>query len=66
MVAVRGASFGVKKGEVFTLLGVHGAGKSSLLKCLVGSEPNSNGDITFDSEDMKEETNLHGVIGYCP
>ena len=42
-VAVRGTSFGVRRGEVFTLLGVYGAGKSSTFKCLVGVEPVSGG-----------------------
>ena len=65
MVAVRGTSFGVKKGEIFTLLGVNGAGKSSLLKCLIGLE-NSNGEINIGDEDLTDGTNLHGVIGYCP
>jgi len=35
-VAVNGTSFGVKKGEIFTLLGVNGAGKTTTFKCLVG------------------------------
>ena len=34
--AVKGISFGVKRGEVFSLLGVNGAGKSSTFNCLVG------------------------------
>ena len=32
--AVKGTSFGVSRGEVFSLLGVNGAGKSSTFKCL--------------------------------
>lgn len=34
--AVKGTSFGVKRGEVFSLLGVNGAGKSTTFGCLVG------------------------------
>jgi ABC-type multidrug transport system ATPase subunit len=45
MTAITGVSFGVSKGEVFTLLGVNGAGKSSTFKCLVGLEDVSAGQI---------------------
>lgn len=35
-VAVDSLSFGIKKGEVFGLLGVNGAGKSTTFKILSG------------------------------
>jgi len=35
-VAVDNLSFGVKKGEVFGLLGVNGAGKTTTFKILCG------------------------------
>ena len=35
-VAVDNLSFGVKKGEVFGLLGVNGAGKTTTFKMLAG------------------------------
>jgi ABC-2 type transport system ATP-binding protein len=35
--AVNGVSFGVQKGEVFGLLGVNGAGKSSTFNMLCGN-----------------------------
>ena len=35
--AVKGVSFGVQKGEVFGLLGVNGAGKSSTFNMLCGN-----------------------------
>ena len=49
MIAIRGVSFGVKKGEVFTLLGVNGAGKSSIFKCLIGQEYISGGDVELNT-----------------
>ena len=52
MLAVKGVSFGVKRGEVFTLLGVNGAGKSSTFKCLVGIEKISGGNIILDKIDL--------------
>ena len=43
--AVKGVSFGVKKNEVFTILGASGAGKSTTLKCLVNIEQSSGGKV---------------------
>jgi len=70
MLAVKGTSFGVQSGEVFTLLGVNGAGKSSTFKCLVGIEPISGGKLLLENVDLTEinhdPTKLHGLVGYCP
>ena len=37
--AVAGATFSVKPGEVYGLLGPNGGGKSSVIKVLVGARP---------------------------
>lgn len=42
-LAVKGVSFGVKAGEVFALLGVTGAGKSSTFNMILGEEDLSGG-----------------------
>jgi len=42
-MAVKGVNFGVKSGEVFALLGVNGAGKSSTFNCMMGKETISGG-----------------------
>lgn len=42
-VAVDNLSFGVKKGEVFGLLGVNGAGKSTTFRMLAGQIVSSSG-----------------------
>ena len=41
--AVKGVSFGVSPGEVFALLGVNGAGKSSTFNCMMGKETINGG-----------------------
>ena len=46
--AVKGTSFGVKRGEVFSLLGTNGAGKSSTFDCLAGSSRTSGGTVMID------------------
>jgi branched-chain amino acid transport system ATP-binding protein len=50
--AVRGVSLKVQEGEVVAVLGANGAGKSSLLKALMGLEPAAKGSITLDDADI--------------
>ena len=50
--AVRGVSLGVAVGEIVTVLGANGAGKSSLLKALAGAVPPAAGRVTFDGEEI--------------
>src|SRR6185369_16079110 len=50
--AVRGVSLTVAEGEVVAVLGANGAGKSSLLKALMGLEPAAEGKITLDDADV--------------
>ncbi len=68
--AVKGVSFGVQQGEVFGLLGVNGAGKSSTFNMLCGNEVLSGGKAFLNGvniEDIyKKPQDLIGLIGYCP
>ena len=50
--AVRGVSLKVAAGEIVAVLGANGAGKSSLLKALMGLEPADSGSITLDGGDI--------------
>jgi branched-chain amino acid transport system ATP-binding protein len=52
IVAVRAATFDVRKGEVVLLLGANGAGKSSLLKALLGLEPMAAGSARLEGADL--------------
>ena len=49
---LRGLSFEVKTGEVTTLLGRNGVGKTTLLKSLMGLVKTKSGSITFDGKDI--------------
>ena len=50
--AVRGVSLTVEPGEIVAVLGANGAGKSSLLKALLGLEPASDGRILLDGVEI--------------
>lgn len=52
--AVKGISFDVPKGEVVTLIGANGAGKSSTLRAIVGLERATGGSIQFDDKELTQ------------
>ena len=50
--AVKGVSFDVPEGEIVTLIGANGAGKSSTLRAIAGLVKPSGGSIEFNGEDI--------------
>jgi branched-chain amino acid transport system ATP-binding protein len=50
--ALKGVSLTVEEGEVVTLIGSNGAGKSTTLRSVSGLTPASSGTITFAGEDI--------------
>lgn len=50
--AVKGISFVVNKGEIVTLIGSNGAGKSSTLRAIAGIVRSSSGAIMFENENI--------------
>ncbi|MGH8571317.1 MAG: ABC transporter ATP-binding protein [Gammaproteobacteria bacterium] len=52
VVAVRGISLTVERGEIVTLLGANGAGKSSTLNAVVGLAPVAGGRVTLAGQDI--------------
>jgi len=50
--ALKGVSLTVGEGEVVTLIGSNGAGKSTTLRAVAGLTPASGGRITFEGEDI--------------
>lgn len=53
--ALRNVSLSIKEGEIVTLIGANGAGKSTTLKAISGIEKPKNGTIRFQD---KEITNI--------
>jgi len=54
MEAVRGVSFDVRAGEAVGLLGANGAGKTTVLKTLMGLVPPSSGRVELDGDLLSE------------
>ena len=50
--SVKGISFDVPKGEIITLIGANGAGKSSTLRAIAGLVKPASGSIVFNGEDI--------------
>ena len=52
--AVKGIDLEVKEGEIVTLIGANGAGKSSTLKAISGLEKAAEGSITFNGQPLNK------------
>ena len=50
--AVKGISFDVRQGEIVTLIGANGAGKSSTLRAISGLVKPSGGSISFEGQNI--------------
>ena len=59
--ALQGVSFTVLKGEIVTLIGANGAGKTSILRAVSGLVP-YNGTILFEGQDLKRVP-AHRIVG---
>lgn len=60
--ALKGISFTVRKGEIVTLLGANGAGKSTTLRAISGLIAKSEGQVFFEGRDL-EEVPAHQIVG---
>ncbi len=67
--AVRGIDLFIEEGQLVTLIGANGAGKSSTLRAIMGLESKSGGKVTFDGEDLTQSKTKDIVkkgIVLCP
>lgn len=64
--ALKDVSLEVKKGDIVTLLGANGAGKTSILKVISGILKPQSGTFSFDHEDLTgkspEKVVKHGIV----
>lgn len=52
--AIKGISFDVKPGEIVTLIGANGAGKTTILNTLSGLIKPKKGDILYEGQDIQK------------
>ncbi len=52
--AIKGVSVVVNQGEIVTLIGANGAGKTTILKTISGLRPVSSGSVIFDGQDINK------------
>jgi branched-chain amino acid transport system ATP-binding protein len=64
--AVKGVSFGVNEGEIVTLIGANGAGKSTILKTISGVVRAKSGSVAFAGSDISQRA-PHDIVklGVC-
>ena len=57
LIAVNSVSFGVKKGEIFGLLGENGAGKTTTLEIIEGLRKPTSGKVSVLGKDVLKHIN---------
>jgi branched-chain amino acid transport system ATP-binding protein len=66
---IQGLSFEVKRGEIVTLMGRNGAGKTSTLRTIMGLVDKCKGSVMFDGEELlglPPHTRFHRGLAYVP
>jgi branched-chain amino acid transport system ATP-binding protein len=67
--ALRDVKFEVRQGELITLVGRNGAGKSTTLRCLMGLHRQMTGTVTLDGRDLTAlppNARARAGLGYVP
>ncbi len=67
--ALKGVSLEVKAGEIVTLIGANGAGKSTTLRAIAGLNPPRSGTIAYLGKDLATDTTPQRVgkgLVLCP
>ncbi len=65
--AVKGVSFAIRRGEIFSLLGPNGAGKSTTIGMLSGLIAPTRGDAVIDGHAITQEAKaVKQIIGVVP
>jgi branched-chain amino acid transport system ATP-binding protein len=66
---VQGLSFDVRPGEIVTLMGRNGAGKTSTLKAIMGLLAKRSGSVIFNGQEIAGQAahrRYHGGLAYVP
>lgn len=64
-IGVEDVNFNIEEGEIFSIIGLNGAGKTTIMKCLLGLLDYDSGDINILGEKKLTEK-IKTQIGYLP
>ena len=59
--ALKGISFQVNQGQIVSLIGANGAGKTTMMQSIVGLIPKKAGEVVFDGHDISK-TPCHKIV----
>jgi simple sugar transport system ATP-binding protein len=68
-LALKGASFSIREGEIFGVAGISGNGQQELVEVLAGLRKAENGKVLLDGKDITQASSLErwqSGIGYIP
>ena len=54
--ALKGASLDVYSGEIVAVIGANGAGKSTMMKAIMGDEPRAGGKVLLDGKELPSKS----------
>lgn len=64
---LKNVSFKIEGGEIFAFIGHNGAGKTTMIKCIMGILDFEEGDILVDNKSIKEEPlECKRIMAYVP
>lgn len=64
---LKNVSFKIESGEIFAFIGHNGAGKTTMIKCIMGILDFEEGDILVDNKSIKEEPlECKRIMAYVP
>ena len=66
MLALADISISFEKGQVVSLIGPNGSGKTTFIKCILGMVKPNNGKIFFNNELINGDPAYRSQIGYMP
>lgn len=64
--ALKGVSFNVKKGEILSLLGSNGAGKTTIIKIITGLLKPTRGTALINNKSAVHDPEVKHLFGYMP
>lgn len=57
----RDISFSIRKGEVFGIAGLMGAGRTELVRAITGADPIARGTVTLDGQDITPRSPIEAI-----